>query len=91
VTLATDTKSMMGKKYHRLTVLNDADTSKRQKMIVCRCECGKEKEIEARLVFHGKTKSCGCLQNDIARVGYRKRNPISKRANPLDQIDEDII
>jgi len=82
---------MIGKKYHRLTVLNDAGINKRRKMIFCRCECGKEKEIEARRVLHGETKSCGCLQNDISRVWYRKRNPISKRSNPLDQIDEDII
>jgi hypothetical protein len=82
---------MMGKKYHRLTVLSDAETSKQQKMILCLCECGREKKMVARKVLHGKVKSCGCLQNDIAGSGCRKRNTISKWASPLDKIDEDII
>ena len=88
---ATDTAAMIGKRYNRLTVLSEAPAKKLRIMILCRCECGTEKVIEARQVLNGKTKSCSCLQSDISRTKYRKRNPIRNRNNPLDYIDEDII
>jgi hypothetical protein len=91
LTAATDSAAMIGKRYHRLTVLGKAPNSNRRIMIFCRCECGTEKVIEARQVLRGSIKSCGCLQRDIAMVKYRKRNITIKRANPLDAIDEDII
>ena len=91
MTAATDSANMIGKCYHRLTVLGKAPISNRRIMILCRCECGTEKTIEASHVQKGKTKSCGCLQRDITRTTYRKRNIISKWANPLDDVDEDII
>jgi hypothetical protein len=82
---------MIGKRYHRLTVLCDAGIKNGRKMVLCRCECETEKQIEARLVFNGTTKSCGCLQRDISRTTYRKKSSISRRANPLDDADEDIL
>lgn len=91
MTAATDAADMIGKRYHRLTVLGKAPISKRRIMILCRCECGTEKIIEARQVLRGSTKSCGCLQRDMSRITYRKRNIVSKWANPLDAIDEDIL
>jgi hypothetical protein len=80
-----------GKKYHRLTILGDAGISRKRKMILCRCVCGTEKVIEARQVTKGLTKSCGCLRRDVTRTNYRKRNIVSKWANPLDSVDDDII
>ena len=88
----TDIAAMIGKRYNRLIVLADAGINpSKYKIVLCRCDCGTEKTIEAGRVQKGKTKSCGCLQHDIAMVKYRKRNIAAKRANPLDAIDEDII
>lgn len=84
----TDIAAMIGKRYNRLTVLSGAGVNvNRYKMVLCRCDCGAEKEIEARVVFKGITKSCGCLQRDMTAATYRKRG----RGNSLDAIDEDII
>ena len=84
----TDTAAMIGNRYNRLTVLSEAGVNvNRYKMVLCRCDCGTEKEIEARVVFKGTTKSCGCLQRDMSSATYRKRG----RGNSLDAIDEDII
>jgi hypothetical protein len=88
---ATDTATMIGKRYNRLTVLSEAPAKKLRIMILCRCECGTEKVIEARQVLNGKTKSCSCLHSDISRTTYRKRNFVRTRTNPLDAIDEDIV
>ena len=52
-----DHKKNIGKKYGRLTVI---DVVKKDKYYyLCRCECGEEKEILARSVIGGQTKTCG--------------------------------
>jgi hypothetical protein len=81
---------MIGTKHNRLTVLSLAGIDNGRGMILCRCECGAEKVIEARRVRKGLTKSCGCLQRDISRSRNR-RWQIMRNLNPLDFIDEDIV
>ena len=88
----TDTATMIGNRYNRLTVLGEAGVNvNRCKMVLCRCDCGTEKTIEACQVQKGRTKSCGCLQRDRSRTAIRKRNVPSIWASQLDYIDEDII
>ena len=81
---------MIGTKHGRLTVLSLAGTNKGRGMVLCRCDCGAEKVIEARRVRKGLTKSCGCLQRDMSRSRHRRWN-IMRASSPLDRIDEDII
>ena len=81
---------MIGTKHNRLTVLSWAATSRGRGMVLCRCDCGAEKVIEARRVRKGLTKSCGCLQRDISRSRHRRWN-IMRASSPLDSVDEDII
>ena len=81
---------MIGTKHNRLTVLSLAGIDNGRGMILCRCECGAEKVIEARRVRKGLTKSCGCLQRDMSRSRNRRWN-IMRASSPLDRIDEDII
>ena len=81
---------MIGLRYARLTVLSLAGIDRGRGMILCRCDCGAEKIIEARRVRKGLTKSCGCLQRDISRSRHRRWN-IMRASSPLDAIDEDII
>jgi hypothetical protein len=35
---------------------------------VCKCECGVTKPVRADRLLSGKTRSCGCLQRDIAKA-----------------------
>jgi hypothetical protein len=81
---------MIGLRYNRLTVLSLAGIDNGRGMILCRCECGAEKVIEARRVRKGLTKSCGCLQRDMSRSRNR-RWQMMRTSNPLDFIDEDIV
>ena len=81
---------MIGLRYARLTVLSLAGSSRGRGMILCRCECGAEKVIEARRVRKGLTKSCGCLSREISKSRNR-RWKILRGSSPLDSVDEDII
>ena len=81
---------MIGTKHNRLTVLSLAETKGRRGMLLCRCDCGAEKVIEARRVRKGLTKSCGCLSREISKSRHRRWN-ILRGSSPLDSVDEDII
>lgn len=63
---------MIGKTYGRLMVIDEADRQPNGKNLLraflCRCECGTEKIIAASNLSTGRTKSCGCLQREKAKL-----------------------
>lgn len=65
---------MVGDVYGRLTVLSESSREtpskgrrRIRKFCVCRCECGKEKEIDRDHLRTGHTKSCGCLHTESVK------------------------
>lgn len=52
-----------GQKHFRLTAIKHVKGS----FWLFRCDCGTEKILNANDVFHGKTKSCGCLNAELAK------------------------
>jgi hypothetical protein len=55
-------KNLEGKKFGRLTVLEQAGRDKSYNVIWrCRCDCGNEAIVNGHYLRQGKTKSCGCL------------------------------
>lgn len=58
---------LTGKKFGRLTVIEEAGRSK-QKAVKwrCKCECGNETIVVSFSLRSGDTKSCGCLRREIA-------------------------
>ena len=54
-------KIKVGEKYGRLTILENHHPKDE---VLCRCECGNLKIARASNVYHGGTKSCGCLFNE---------------------------
>jgi len=60
--------SIIGKKFNRLTVLEETNkrTKQRTKIFLCRCDCGNFKEVAKEKLRHG-TKSCGCLRNEYLK------------------------
>lgn len=53
---------MIGNKFGRLTVIAN---SSRPRYLVCRCDCGTEKEIRDDHLKNNLSKSCGCLIRDV--------------------------
>lgn len=58
-----------GTKYGRWTLLKEADDPRRDRYFICRCDCGLEKIVHGRNLRTGKTRSCGCLRNEVASKG----------------------
>src|SRR6185437_2482423 len=50
----------------RWTVLSYAGVAPGTQMWNCRCECGNERQVSAGNMKGGKSKSCGCLQQETA-------------------------
>jgi hypothetical protein len=59
----------IGDKRGRWTVIAEADRDVgRRRRLLCECACGTRKIIDAHSVSSGRTLSCGCLRDELARA-----------------------
>lgn len=62
---------LTGTKFGRLLVIRRAkNRNKESTCWLCVCDCGEERIVYSQSLRSGYTKSCGCLQRDVAR-GHR--------------------
>ena len=67
--------NLIGKKFTRLTVEKYVGKNKsKQRLWLCKCDCGKEKIVPTRYLTSGDTKSCGCLRSERSRKFYSNLN-----------------
>ena len=58
--------NLIGKKFSRLTVLSFVDCENGRTRWLCQCKCGRQCVIEGTSLCGGNSKSCGCLQRELA-------------------------
>lgn len=72
-----------GKRFGRLVALRSTDVSKSGGYLwECRCDCGKIAKVGVGYLNFGKTKSCGCLHDEMARdfcISKRKSGAALRR------------
>ncbi len=56
-----------GEKYERWTVIKFVERQKTMYLWLCKCQCGTEKIVGAAGLRQGKSRSCGCLRNDLRK------------------------
>lgn len=61
---------VLGKKFHRLTVIGDAESATRHRRVLVRCECETEKVVLLQALSSGDVKSCGCLWSELDHKAY---------------------
>jgi hypothetical protein len=54
-----------GTKFSRLTVIAIGERRGHDRMILCLCECGKEKPVRMGGLLNGHVRSCGCLAREV--------------------------
>jgi len=60
--------NLKGQRFGRLTVITyDHSDNKGNALWRCQCDCGTEIITKSILLRMGKTRSCGCLQKEMAR------------------------
>ena len=57
--------SMIGKRYGRLVVLEYSHRDRNGPYILCKCDCGNEKIVNADTVKAGHITSCGCKIREL--------------------------
>ena len=72
----SEKKSVIGKKYGKMTVLSYSERGK--KFVKCKCDCGVEKEVELGNLTQGGTKSCGCFRKEFLKKGIQNNKFFSK-------------
>jgi len=68
-------RNELGNKYERWTVIAYSHYNERHRSAywLCRCTCGNVKKVNANSLRAGTSKSCGCIQKEIAALlGKRK-------------------
>jgi hypothetical protein len=52
-------------KYNRLTIIKELDRlNKKDRRVLCQCDCGNHLETNLESVKQGNTKSCGCIRKE---------------------------
>jgi hypothetical protein len=68
-------KNETGNKYGRLSVVNVAGKSKFGEYLWnCICECGNPCIVNGKYLRNGDTKSCGCIQKELAAEKCKRNN-----------------
>lgn len=80
-------KDITGFKFGRWTVIQRVEDKilpcgERRVMWLCQCECGKKKELTTSTLTSGHSKSCGCLQKELASKN-QAYNLVGKRFGKL--------
>ena len=66
-------KDLTGQKFGKLTVIELVHKDSNGKYIwVCKCECGRKREVQGKMLKLGKTTSCG--SKECRKKGHRKGN-----------------
>lgn len=65
-------KEISGKTFGRWTVLSRAENRPGCDITIwtCRCKCGVTKEVFGNILRSGRSKSCGCLANELSKKRF---------------------
>ena len=74
-------KDLTGQKFGRLTVIECAGIKDRKVTWLCECECGKEIVVRSACLQRGNTRSCGCLQKELAEKLIKEARPVRNGTN----------
>ncbi len=64
--------NIIGKKVNRLIVVKEVEPivypSQKQRVFLCKCECGNYKKVRYTSLQQGTAKSCGCISREISEA-----------------------
>lgn len=72
-------QNMIGMRFGNLTIIKLEKREKGNSYWLCKCDCGNNKIVLGRSLFHGNTRSCGCLQKETASEIFSTHKMSNKR------------
>lgn len=73
-------RDLTGTRFGRLVALKRIGSNCQGAVWLCKCDCGDVCNVGQHLLRFGKTKSCGCLQKELAAQKLLKHN--GRKDNP---------
>ena len=67
-------ESLINRRYGRLTVIEQAQSKNDKRYWKCQCDCGNITFVSTADLNKGNTKSCGCLREEMKKLGNRTSN-----------------
>lgn len=64
---------LTGQTFGRWTVMRRAESPTGRTMWLCKCSCGTERAVFAADLKSQKSKSCGCLRNELSSERAKAR------------------
>ena len=65
---------LSGQRFGRWTVIQRVENNEwGQIMFECLCDCGWKSSVQARVLKVGRSKSCGCLKNEIVSERMKRQ------------------
>lgn len=77
---------LIGQKFGRLTVIDQAENKNGNTMWVCKCDCENIVIASGVRLIHGRVKSCGCYRRDFTTKSNINRTKYDVRHNRLYRI-----
>lgn len=65
-------EGLIGKKYNKLTIIKFLKLKNKNRVWLCKCDCGNFTEVDTHSLISGHTKSCGCLQKELMSKKSKK-------------------
>ena len=60
-------RNLIGRRFGRYVVVREINPDKNgNRRMLCKCDCGNEREVLLNSLVNGTSRSCGCLQKEIA-------------------------
>ncbi len=69
----------IGMQFYGWTAITDSFKVGPEAFVSCRCACGVVKAISKRALFHGASKSCGCLAHGLAEIARSENRTLKNR------------
>lgn len=79
-----DPEKFIGKKYHYWTVIGPGEIKPGGRHLLAKCKCGVVKLVLAWKLKDGKSKSCGCMKNQMIsqKMTRKKTSDIEAEVKP---------
>ena len=79
---------LTGKRFGRLIVIERAENyispqGQARKRWLCKCDCGNDVIVPASALINGESKSCGCLQKEIAKNTFTQHGKWGSRLHRI--------
>jgi len=66
--------NLVGQRFGRLFVVQKMQVKRRAHILwLCLCDCGRETTVISADIKRGKTRSCGCLRDEVSRAFLKSR------------------